>query len=403
MRFLLVNNHCLTDPTAGVTRSLRTIMTWLAQAGHVCEVLTTSRFETPTSFTIDEHLAGYGVPPSTEPVVAYTAHGLSITLLRTQDHTERQVECAETRRYKALAGRLLEGFEPDVLIACNAHAMIQWVMAYARARGVVTAFAVRGHGYTAQYFEHADHAFTCSQFMTDRYRQLLGLSSTPLEPPIEWRSVLAPEGSRAFVTFVHPSPHKGLYLFARIADVLNQRRPDIPLLIVQSGRSAGGLNAIPGLDFSHAPQIKVAPPVEQPAEYFALTKLLLVPSVWPECFGRVAAEAMINRIPVLVSDRGALPAVVGEGGRVLPVPSWMSANTTQLPSVADVEPWVDAICTLWDDPVLYRQLAGYARRIAVERYSESVSRARHLDYFTSIGRRTHPLITPPVRDSSPPE
>ena len=45
VRFLLVNNHCISDPTAGVTQSLRTIMEWLADAGHACHILTTARFE----------------------------------------------------------------------------------------------------------------------------------------------------------------------------------------------------------------------------------------------------------------------------------------------------------------------------------------------------------------------
>src|SRR3954451_17628407 len=45
VRFLLANNHCISDPTAGVTQSLRTIIELLAAAGHECRVLTTSRFE----------------------------------------------------------------------------------------------------------------------------------------------------------------------------------------------------------------------------------------------------------------------------------------------------------------------------------------------------------------------
>jgi len=40
--------------------------------------------------------------------------------------------------------------------------------------------------------------------------------STPLEPPLDWSSVVAPTEARAFVTFVNPSMHKGLLLFARI-------------------------------------------------------------------------------------------------------------------------------------------------------------------------------------------
>ena len=137
----------------------------------------------------------------------------------------------------------------------------------------------------------------------------MGLVSTPIDPPIEWLSVLAPVESRAFVTFVNPSLHKGLLLFARLADMLG-RRPDIPILVVQSGHSGGSLNAIPGVDFGRH-RIMAAPPVPTPAVFFALTRMLVVPSVWAEPFGRVAAEAMINAIPPLVSNRGSLSHVVG--------------------------------------------------------------------------------------------
>lgn len=40
---------------------------------------------------------------------------------------------------------------------------------------------------------------------------------------------------------------------------------------------------------------------------------LVVPSVGPESFGLTAAEAMAAGVPVVVSDAGALPEVVGEG------------------------------------------------------------------------------------------
>ena len=65
MRFLLANNHCISDPVAGVTQSLRTIAEWLAEAGHECRILTTARFESRVTFTIRDHLA--------QLAVAYTA------------------------------------------------------------------------------------------------------------------------------------------------------------------------------------------------------------------------------------------------------------------------------------------------------------------------------------------
>jgi glycosyltransferase involved in cell wall biosynthesis len=312
-----------------------------------------------------------------------------VTLLLTRHNDEARPDRTEAAHYLRLVDELLDEFAPDQVIACNGHQMIFEALAKARARGVTTAYAVRGFGYyDARYFEDVDRVFTCSEFLTGVYRDKIGLESTPLEPPIDWDTVVAPEDSRAFVTFVHPAPHKGLFLFARLAEMLGSRRPDIPILVVQSGHSAGALNAIPGLDFSRYPQIKAAPAVPQPADYFALTRVLLVPSVWEEPFGRVAAEAMINGIPPLVGDRGSLPDVLGGdfarggGGRVLPIPAWMTPDTTRLPSEQELEPWFDAVCALWDDSALYERVAAQARRIAGERYSEAVSRKKHLDYFT---------------------
>src|SRR4051812_41990742 len=133
-----------------------------------------------------------------------------------------------------------------------------------------------------------------------------------------------------------------------------------------------------------------APPGPKPADYFALTRLLVVPSVWEEPFGRVAAEAMINGIPPLVSDRGSLPHVIGGdascggGGRGLPVPTWMTESTTRLPTEQEVEPWFEAVCALWDSPAQYDAIAAQARRIAAERYSEQSSRKKHVEYFESL-------------------
>jgi glycosyltransferase involved in cell wall biosynthesis len=412
VRFLLINNHCISDPTAGVTQSLRTIVEWLAEAGHTCHVLTTARFESPVGFTIADHLhrLGVAVPPRAvraargrraaapqRPVVTYQVGLVPVTLLLTRHNDETRPDRAEAQQYDALFADLLETVAPDVLIACNAHPMIQASMALARTRGVTTAFAVRGFGYYAPaYFAHVDHAFTCSQFLTDVYREKLGLESTPLEPPIDWSGVVAPVESRAFVTFVNPSPHKGLLVFARLADMLGSRRPDIPVLVVQSGQSGGALNAIPELDFSKYPQIMAAPAVPTPADYFALTRLLLAPSVWEEPFGRVAAEAMINAVPALVGDRGSLPDVIGGdasrggGGRVLPIPDWMTVQSTTLPTELEVEPWFEAVCQLWDDAAFYDAVAARARAIGETRYGETVSRRKHLDYFTRLAPRSGP-------------
>ena len=418
VRFLLANNHCISDPTAGVTHSLLTIMRWLAAEGHACHVLTTARFESPVTFTIEEHLRqlGVAVEPcpadrnaakgsaerrrsrAARPIVRYAVDGVSVTMLLTRHNDETRPDRSEAAQYQQLLDDLLDEVAPDQMIACNAHPMIGLALASARKRGITTVFTVRGFGYyERRYFEHADHVFTCSQYLTDLYRDKVGLISTPIEPPIEWSKVIAPTEARAFVTFVHPAPHKGLMLFARLADMLGQRRPDVPILVVQSGQSGGTLNRIPGIDFGKYPQIMAAPPTQAPADYFALTRILLVPSVWAEPFGRVAAEAMINGIPPLVSDRGSLPHVIGGdfstggGGRVLPLPEWLTFKSSRLPSEADAQPWFDAVCELWDDSALYERMADRAREIAIEHYAEGVARQRHVAYLTSLRSSGRPF------------
>ena len=57
-----------------------------------------------------------------------------------------------------------------------------------------------------------------------------------------------------------------------------------------------------------------------PRDFYRVSRVVLVPSLWRESLGRVAVEAMANGIPVLASDRGALPETLGDAGFVLTIP-----------------------------------------------------------------------------------
>ena len=183
VRFLLVNNHCISDPTAGVTQSLRTIIEWLADAGHACHILTTARFESPVTFTIEEHLRRAGRRRSRRlaapaerrqdarvQIARRALHGRGRAGHAAADPPQRRI-ATRSRRDRAIPGaarQLLDDFAPDQLIACNGHPMIFETMARARRRAAITtAFAVRGFGYyERRYFADVDHAFTCSQFLS---------------------------------------------------------------------------------------------------------------------------------------------------------------------------------------------------------------------------------------------
>jgi glycosyltransferase involved in cell wall biosynthesis len=51
--------------------------------------------------------------------------------------------------------------------------------------------------------------------------------------------------------------------------------------------------------------------------HLATSEMLVVPSIWPEPFGRVAVEGMASGVPTIVSPNGALPEVVKDAGLIL--------------------------------------------------------------------------------------
>jgi len=50
-----------------------------------------------------------------------------------------------------------------------------------------------------------------------------------------------------------------------------------------------------------------------PAGFFETIDVLLVPSLWPEPFGRIVVEAYAHGVPVIASNRGGLREIVDEG------------------------------------------------------------------------------------------
>lgn len=108
-----------------------------------------------------------------------------------------------------------------------------------------------------------------------------------------------------------------------------------------------------------------APSSEMPAAYHALDALAL-PSLtrpsWKEQFGRVLVEAMASGVPVVGSDSGAIPGVIGEAGLVLPE--------------GDAAALAGALGRLRDEPGLAQALAARGRARALAHYThEGVAEA----------------------------
>jgi len=109
------------------------------------------------------------------------------------------------------------------------------------------------------------------------------------------------------------------------------------------------------------------------AERYQALDVLVVPSLttpsWVEQFGRVAVEAMASGVPVIASDSGALPDVIGDAGILVPEgdPSALRA----------------ALEDLSRDPERWLTLQGAGLRRA-ERYSWSAVAEAHMAFYRRV-------------------
>jgi glycosyltransferase involved in cell wall biosynthesis len=112
---------------------------------------------------------------------------------------------------------------------------------------------------------------------------------------------------------------------------------------------------------------------EVPA-YMARMSILVLPSlttpIWKEQFGHVLVEAMASGLPVIGSDSGAIPEVIGKAGLVV--------------REGDVEALAVAIERLLSDSTLHAQLATLGRERVDSNYTNEVVAQRLSSFLDRI-------------------
>lgn len=163
-----------------------------------------------------------------------------------------------------------------------------------------------------------------ARFTAERWRALFGIASHVLPPVVRpARYQVSRTGDR--VLFVNPVPEKGIERVAELAAA----NPDVPFLIAESWQIGDDWRAWLRQRFGGLPNVEWRPATEDVRDLFEESRLLLMPSVWEEAYGRTVIEAQLSGLPVLASKRGALPDTVGQGGVVLdlhaPLEVWTQA------------------------------------------------------------------------------
>jgi glycosyltransferase involved in cell wall biosynthesis len=168
----------------------------------------------------------------------------------------------------------------------------------------------------------------CNSEFTRRVTfEFYGREAQVLYPSINLSDFQAHRISGTFIVMNQTDYHKGGEIFFSLAEKMKEFK----FMTVGRGKSRELPNCIcygqtdPHIFLQHA-------------------KLLLVPSIWPEPFGRIAVEAMSNGIPVIASNCGGLPEIIGDAGILID-------------DFHNVAEWEKQIRTVLENKNLYAELS----------------------------------------------
>lgn len=263
---------------------------------------------------------------------------IQLKILRRAWARDKVLGYTSLRSYAPLEGfdRIIDQFAPDAVVIQGGHLHSNLMDVAARA------------GKPAIMYYHSAHidALSEEQMRHGRIRFVANSRFTASlcsdRNPIVIRPIVCPEeyyvqnSTREFITFVNPSPHKGLAVVTAMA----RRRSGLAFLFARTRRDRNSLpppTRLPG-------NVTVAGPVGDMRRIYGRTRLVLAPSQCDEAWCRVATEAQLSGIPVLASDRGGLPEAVGAGGLCLP-------------AAAKPDRWLEALDMITGNEERYRRFA----------------------------------------------
>jgi glycosyltransferase involved in cell wall biosynthesis len=364
-RLLFCSYHSYLDLSSGAALSTRHLLELLAERGWACAVVCGPRLDFEPRIPYAEVLRQQGLSAQVERAhagaLSFTLHhltcrGVPITLFEPEGQTDpRRPTREEGNAFLGLFEHVRRVFHPDVLLTYGGHWLGRALIAAAKHAGLRVVFSLRNFAYTdAKLFAPIDAVLVPSEYSREHYQRTLGIESTAIPGPWDPNQVRCDAVDGRFVTFVNPQPAKGVFVFARIVLELSRRRPDIPFLVVE-GRAAIDWLGRTGLDLSGVTTVHRMANTPDPRAFYRVSRLVLMPSLWRESFGRVVAEALMNGIPVLASRRGALPEILADAGVLPDIPEQYTSETRMAPTAEEVAPWLEAIERLWDDSAAYEQ------------------------------------------------
>lgn len=397
-----VSPHSVIDYYNGAAIATLHALQLLQRIGFECQAFCGSYLDVPDESNLEEQLIRQQTPYEARMakigdyegrMIFALAGGVPVTSFGSASTRGFWTDDSEVAAFLTAFSLYLDKNRPDAVMTYGGDEISMAMTEMVKRRDIPVVFTLHNFLYThAEPFRLADYATVPSEFCRQHYWEKLKLACHRLPNVVDWHRVEVTERQPRYVTFVNPHLVKGVLVFIRIAEVLSRRRPDIPLLIVE-GRGKTSLLEQAGLDLSGLRNLHRMEITPDPRHFYSISKLILMPSLWNESFGLIAAESMLNGIPVLASDRGALPETLGNAGFLFSISAQYTPETHTIPSEEEVEAWVETIIRLWDDSQYYDRASQAARQEA-RRWHPNQLAPIYRDFFGNLFHQPGPPILP---------
>lgn len=240
-------------------------------------------------------------------------------------------------------------FEPTAIIVQTGYTLIPMLQA-AIETNIPTAIYIHNlelHQIGGSLTPHPSLFYISNSLYTAAHlRALANIDSLVLPPVIRADRYIAPHiGNR--VLYVNPAQVKGIDIVMRLAEA----HPDIPFTLVESWELDETWRDYQRHRSSCLHNVEWLPATADMRSLYARARLVMMPSLWEETYGRTVIEAQLNGLPVIASDRGALPDTVGAGGLIVQ-------------AHAPLEDWSHALSLAYWDEATWSHLSAKARENA---------------------------------------
>lgn len=339
---------CLHDSSSSAAMQMKLIFEQLTKRGVRCHAISALTFDAPCGTTI---FPDFDKQLEQENVEWFNVaeNGVSYQYLKTSSRSVGSMtRDEEAKLFVAFLNALAE-FKPAVLFIYGGGVLEMSIVAEAKRRSIATVMYIPNGNYADYSFPCVDMLVTESTISARNYYNNSRVNIMPIGTFIDVNRILAPKDDSAkYITLINPHPSKGVSLFLNITQWAQKNHPDWRFLVIESRGSLGGAFAAYKQEPEKFSNVDVAQHTADIRKIYAITKLLIVPSLWYEGFGRVAAEAVINGIPVLSSTSGGLPDAINGGGMSVPAPQECHKNLAYYPQDEEMQPWYDALESMLD-------------------------------------------------------